>query len=209
MEKMMSDTETEVKFLLANPPQLISRLQNLGATLIQPRVLEINLRFDDNLMSLSHAAKVLRLRKDSTSHLTFKGAGIIDGEVLSRQEIEFEVSDLEAARHLLESLGYHVFTSYEKYRQTYKLDQLNITVDEMPFGNFSEIEGPDASSIKEGAKKLHLEWGKRINVSYLNFFLQLKQKFLLPFNELTFANFQNSSLSVLSLDLEYADEAGI
>ncbi len=89
---------------------------------------------------------MLRLRADQAAHLTFKGPGRCAGR-FGRQEIEFEVSDFGAARRLLEALGYRVYTSYEKYRETYRLGQVIIALDEMPFGTFAELEGPSAQEI--------------------------------------------------------------
>lgn len=43
--------------------------------------------------------------------------------------------------NLLQELGYVVSEVYEKYRTTYKLNVLQITLDEMPYGMFVEIEG--------------------------------------------------------------------
>ena len=66
---------------------------DLGATLVQPRTLEYNLRFDTRDGELSEAMSVLRLRRDSGNRLTFKGPSKTLGGVLARKEIEFDVSD--------------------------------------------------------------------------------------------------------------------
>ena len=59
---------------------------------------------------------MLRLRRDSSVRLTYKGPGkTIDGVHL-RKEIEFAASDFDAAQAFLEALGYQVQMIYEKYR---------------------------------------------------------------------------------------------
>jgi len=63
---------------------------------------------------------------------------------------------------------------YEKYRTSYKLDGVLVTLDEMPFGNFSELEGPDAESIRRVAEKLGVNWEARIADSYTALFAHLK-----------------------------------
>jgi adenylate cyclase class 2 len=80
---------------------------------------------------------------------------------LRRRELEVTVDDFEAAR-LLEALGYKVMLMYEKYRADYRLDGVMITLDEMPYGNFTELEGLDAASIQAVAKETDLDWETRI-----------------------------------------------
>jgi len=111
------DQEIEAKFYLQDLAAFRQRLMAAGARLIQPRVQETNLRFDTPQRDLSQKAQVLRLRQDEAAHLTFKGPGALEGGVLARQEIEFEVSDFAAARRFLEALGYRVYTTYEKFER--------------------------------------------------------------------------------------------
>lgn len=65
--------ETEIKFYVRNLKAVAARLENLSAQLIQPRVLETNLRFDLPDGSLRQQARVLRLRQDTAARLTYKG----------------------------------------------------------------------------------------------------------------------------------------
>ena len=201
----MGELETEVKFYLSQPGKLISRLTDLTAELVQPRVLEINLRFDTPGMTLSNQARVLRLRQDEAIHLTYKGPGQITQGVLSRQEIEFKVSDFTAAKHFLEALGYEVIVSYEKYRQTYQLAEVLITIDEMPYGHFAEIEGLDPGQIRHVAELLQLNWNNRIIGSYLDIFRMLKSKMKLDFKDLNFKNFQGLEIKPIDLNISPAD----
>lgn len=200
-----SEKETEVKFHISNPDYLIETLDLVDAILIQPRVMEINLRFDTPAMELSSQARVLRLRQDSEIHMTYKGAGHVEGEALARQEIEFTLSDFNAARHFLEALGYQVILTYEKYRQTYSLDNVLITIDEMPYGFFSEIEGPDGGKIKETAALLGLNWERRINTSYSDIFRLLKTKNNLSLKDLTFKNFKHLQINLEDINIHPAD----
>src|SRR5215470_4306162 len=104
----MSDRgqETEAKFYIQHLNQITTRLNELRARLIQPRVLETNLRFDLPDNSFRSSGRVLRLRRDTESKFTYKGAGQNKSGILDRQEIEFVVSDFEKARQFLEALGY-------------------------------------------------------------------------------------------------------
>ena len=200
-----SEQENEVKFYLRDMNSVASRLQAAGARLTDQRVLETNLRFDTVDNKLGRAGQVLRLRQDSRSLLTYKGPGRPGESVSMRQEIEFQVSDFESARHFLEALGYRVGIIYEKYRTTYDLDGLMVTLDEMPFGSFMEIEGPDADSIKAAAEKLHLDWEARSTLSYLAIFSQLSRARGLSIPNLTFEGLKDVHATPQDLGLRYAD----
>src|SRR5512138_3643797 len=133
--------ETEAKFYVLHLEKISSRLEALHAHLVQPRVLETNLRFDLPDGSLTSTGRVLRLRQDTQARLTYKGAGQNKSGVLDRQEIEFVVENDQKARQFLEALGYRKSMYYEKYRTTYEIENTLIMVDELPNGNFMEVEG--------------------------------------------------------------------
>ena len=190
-----SDQELEVKFYFPDLPALRARLETAGAQLVQPRVHEINLRFDTPSGDLTRSYRVLRLRQDTEARLTYKGPGeLVDG-VRSRQELEFKVSDFGTARHFLEALGYEVSVMYEKYRATYTLKGVLVTLDEMPYGNFAEIEGPDGASIRKTAEVLGLDWERRILDSYIMLFDRLRERLGLAFRDLSFENFEELTVT--------------
>lgn len=199
------DREIEVKFYLSNPRAFLARLEAAGAECVQERLFEVNLRFDTTDGSLSRAQRVLRLRRDNRARLTYKGAAVLGDAVSDRQEIEFEVSDLEAAWRLLEALGYRVFVRYEKWRATYRLDTVEIVVDELPFGNFCEIEGPDEDSIRRAADRLGLDWQARIVASYLALFDLLKLKRQLKVDQLSFEDLAHVTVTPEDLGVRPAD----
>ncbi len=199
------DQEIEVKYYLQDLAAFRQRLLSAGAFLTQPRVKEINLRFDTPQRDLSQKAQVLRLRQDEAAHLTFKGPGALEGGVLSRQEIEFEVSDFAAARRFLEALGYRVFTTYEKIRENFTLAGVQVSLDEMPFGNFTELEGPNPEAIRKLAESLGLAWERRIAMSYLELFARLKARLALPFDDLTFEAFRDLTIRPEDLGAQPAD----
>ena len=198
--------ELEIKLYLADLPALKGKLEISGAKLIEARLHEINLRFDLPDGELTRKAQVLRLRQDTAARMTYKGPGeTIDG-VHARREIEFTVGDFQSAQLLLESLGYQVSLMYEKYRTTYSLDGLQVTLDEMPYGNFSEIEGTDTSAIHHAAMKLDLSWEARILESYTTLFDQLQEKLGLTFQNLSFVNFAELNITPEDLGVIPADQ---
>lgn len=201
----MKDQELEVKFYVNDLAEVEGRLQALGGHLITPRLHEVNLRFDTTDGELSRQFRVLRLRQDDAARLTYKGPGEFQEGVRVRQEIEFTVGDFDAARRLLEALGYHVALMYEKFRTTYELEGVHITLDEMPYGTFIEIEGPDPASIRQVQDRLGLDWERRVPESYTALFDQLRSALRLPFKDLSFANFAGRDISIEQIDILPAD----
>jgi adenylate cyclase, class 2 len=198
--------ETEAKFYLIHPDQAAARLAELNARLVQPRVLESNLRFDLPDGSLTSSGRVLRLRHDTEARLTYKGAGQNKSGVLDRQEIEFIVEDDRKARQFLEALGYRKSMYYEKYRATYALEDVLIMLDEMPYGSFLEIEGESVAQIQEIAAQLQLNWDAAVPSSYTALFDDLRQNMQLSFQDITFENFRDMRVTAADLNVHPADE---
>lgn len=197
--------ECEIKFLISNLTGLKNRLEKSSASLLQPRIYERNLRFDTSNNDLRREFKILRLRQDTLYSLTYKGPTNVREGIQQRTEIEFIVSDFEAAQHFLDALGYQVCMVYEKYRTNYSMDNVKISLDEMPFGDFIEIEGPNPGSITTIALKLGLNWERRINYSYVEIFERLCQLLGLTFRDLTFKNFSEIQPPLAHLSIHPAD----
>lgn len=201
----MKNQELEVKYYVQNLTAIEQRLIDLSAKRVQPRTFEINLRFDTPQRDLSKNFRVLRLRKDTAARMTFKGpASGLEG-VRVRQEIEFIVEDFDAARDFLEALGYQVSMGYEKYRTVYDIGDVHITLDELPYGDFVEIEGPDPESILAVNQTLQLNWATRAPESYVSIFDRLKVNMGLTFRDLSFDNFMGLEISPEQMKLPFAD----
>jgi adenylate cyclase class 2 len=202
---MFEKIEKEAKFYIRDLEKIERQIKSLGGVILQPRVFESNLRFDTSKRDLSASCHVLRLRQDTRALLTFKGPADPNSEVSARPEYEVEISDLTTGRHILESLGYEVITIYEKYRTSYSLDTVEISLDEMPFGSFMEIEGADTQHIQAMAGKLNLKWENRSALSYLRIFSQVKERLGLSIRDLTFDNFSEVEIKPEHLQLLHAD----
>jgi len=198
--------ELEVKFMLSRREEMVGKLNSL-AKITAARVLEVNLRFDTDDRVLTSMGKVLRLRRDSRSRITYKGPGIVEGGASLRQELEFGVSDFDTAKAVFEALGYQVYTIYEKYRTTYQLENTEVDLDELPTGDFLEIEGEDPKSIQKIANLLGLSWETRIMESYLVLFERLRVKLGLDIRDLSFENFKDMKISPDMMGIKVADQA--
>jgi len=203
----MNGQEIEAKFFVKNLDRIEQRLHELKARLIQPRMHEVNLRFDDADNTLRSSLRVLRLRQDDKARMTFKGPSVEQaGGILSRREIEFVVEDFEKARELLEALGYRAVVFYEKFRATYDLDDAHIMLDELPFGHFIEIEGEDAGKIHRIAGLLGLDWDAMVKAGYHALFDRVSGKFNLDPSQLSFAALEKVNITGEDLEIQAADE---
>ncbi len=177
--------EVEVKLHTPDLASVKSALEAAGATLVKPRLFERNLRYDSAGGMLSAQGVVLRLRQDDAVRLTFKAdERVVDG-ISSRFEAEVEVSDFALMDVILQRLGYEVALIYEKYRTTYALDGAEVVLDELPYGNFTEIEG-DAATIERVVEILGLAGARRMGGSYVYIFLGLKRQLGLSARDCTF-----------------------
>jgi adenylate cyclase class 2 len=200
--------ELEVKLYVARLEPVVHKLESFGGRLTHSRKLETNLRFDTPERDLSRSYQALRLRHYEVDRVTYKGPSEFVEGVRSRREIEFSVDNFDAARELFESLGFHVFFIYEKYRAAYEVNGVEVSVDELPYGKFIEIEGNDAGKIRAVAVKLGLNWEARISESYTALFENLRKRLDLPFGDLTFENFAGKQISHEELGVRLADKPG-
>jgi adenylate cyclase class 2 len=196
--------EIEVKAHVADLAVVHATLIAQAAVLEQPRILEVNLRFDTPEASLAHRGEILRLRRGGDVRLTHKRPAQPAGELLARSEVEVVVEDFEATREVLERSGFEVVVVYEKFRAQYRLGVVQVTLDELPFGTFVELEGPSAQTLKQAARDLSLPWNQVFQGSYLNIFDWLRENRGLAARNLTFAEFAGIELADLGLPLSAA-----
>jgi adenylate cyclase, class 2 len=194
-----TNIETEVKLYTPDHAPIVQKLGSLGAQLIYPRVLEKNLRYDNTDGGLVQRGVVLRLRQDSRVRMTYKDGGTLQDGIVTRQEIEVDVDNLQNMQLILENLGFYVYLTYEKYRTTYEFYGAEIVIDELPYGNFVEIEGEQAT-IEDIIRILGLQGAIRVPESYTRLFVSLKERLALPFEHLTFTNFENVVIPPATLE---------
>ncbi len=180
--------ETEVKLYVPNLDAVAQRIVAAGGELTHPRTFERNVRYDTPEGALSARRIVLRLRQDERVRLTYKDAATLTQGALSRVELEVTLDDFATMDAILQRLGFVPSVRYEKYRTTYRLDAVEIMLDEMPFGHFVEIEGP-LEAIKAAQVTLGLAERTRLPLSYLGLFEHVKAALALDVHDLTFANF--------------------
>jgi adenylate cyclase class 2 len=107
-----------------------------------------------------------------------------------REEIETAVGDGTSMLRLLEELGFRVWFRYQKYREEFALENIDvdviIAVDETPVGTYVEIEGAERG-IATAAGALGREAADYLLDSYRGLFVSHCQERGLPITDMIFA----------------------
>lgn len=201
----MNLQEREAKFYIRDIDKLDGRLRSTGAKLTQPRLLERNYRLDTPDGDLKEAGRVLRIRKDNQVRVTYKDNAQNEDGVIARTEIEFTTDNLEITRAFFEALGYPVAVVYEKYRRVYQLGDVEVMLDELPIGDFAEIEAANNILIDGISQMLGLDRSKAIPASYLALFETARHNAGFEFRDMTFENFEGLTLSAEDIGVLPAD----
>ena len=135
--------EIEKKYRLTKKQreQLQRRLPEIGAVFAGEE-------FEENTLysggALDTDTSVLRLRRVADGALlTYKQRFPTSSSIKRHQEDETFVSDAESMAAILMGLGFVPTLVYEKRRGKWHLGDAEIVIDELPFGLFMEIEGPE------------------------------------------------------------------
>lgn len=159
--------EKEYKFAEVGLEELRERLQDLEAERMAPSALEDNFIFDRK-GELMGQGSVLRLRRDHHgARMTLKGPVHVEGKMRVRSEHEIQVDDGDAARRMLEKLGYRVTRRYQKMREEWRLGGVVIALDHTPIGEFAEFEGEGAATV---ARRCGLDPERAERRSYLRLY---------------------------------------
>lgn len=150
---MAIEIEQKYRVTEAQIAALRERLAALGATACGVEF-EVNTLYAGG--ELDPRKSVLRLRRvGARAVLTYKERFASDTAIRQQREDESEVADADAVAAILDALGYRPALMYEKRRETWQLGEAEVVLDELPFGWFVEIEGPEAA-INEAERKLDL-----------------------------------------------------
>ncbi len=80
-------------------------------------------------------------------------------ELDGTHEVQLTINSFEAAGEFLCALGLQQNVYQETKRESWRLGELEIELDEWPWAKpYIEMEGPDESALKDLAAKLGLDW---------------------------------------------------
>ena len=129
---------------------------------------EDNLRFEGGGKPRRTSLRLRVLDGGPAGILTTKGPARFVRGIKVREETEVGVSDVHAARDILESLGYLLAFSYAKHRSVWRLGPVAVTLDTLDFGWFTELEGP-IEDLEAAAAGLGLDPKQAVKESYAAF----------------------------------------
>ena len=164
--------EIEIKLKVDHLAPVRDRLRALGATHVG-EVMETNTFFDtpDRALLASDCGLRLRHTRDGATKrekliVTYKGPRG-EGQVKKREEIEVGVDRADAAELMLERLGYVRQLSFEKRRETWRLEKAIVELDSLPeLGSFVEIECPSEAEVMRIRETLGLANVEPVSPTY-------------------------------------------
>lgn len=154
----MKDIEVELKFLLQNREELVSKL-NAMAKAEKANDLQRDTYYappHKNFLDQKPISEWLRLRQSSKgSSINYKRWHNADGaKTVSCDELESNVDNVEALARLLSALGFKELVVVEKSRSAWIFRGTKIAIDEVKdLGDFIELEAYGDFAGIEGAKR--------------------------------------------------------
>lgn len=167
--------EIEKKYRLdeTRKAEIIKKLNEIGAVFSHEQ-------FEENYLHrggvLDERNATLRLRKmRSETIFTYKEKIKTDEDIKHKIEYETHVADVQEMERIIESLGFRLDVIYEKRRQVWHFDSVEVVLDELPFGLYMEIEGDiheiekaeallkigDLENEKRGYPRLTVKYGRQ------------------------------------------------
>jgi adenylate cyclase, class 2 len=166
--------EIEVKFALRDRNELVRKLHEIGAQRLYPETFEDNIVLDRR-GDLKTKGALLRVRKfGKYSIATYKGPMSIDGGVKSREEVQTGVESFELAIQLFDALGFKPVFRYQKFREVWRLRDVEVVLDRTPIGDYFEIEGP-METIRTIAGELGMNMDQAIRQTYADLYRQARR----------------------------------
>ncbi len=158
--------ETEVKLQADDLDAVRRRFISLGARLKERVEEERDLLFRSASDQRALQGEVLRLRVSvDGGTLAWKGRPSFERGVKTREELQTGVSDAGEMRRILERLGYEVSLDFTKSREYWDLRGLAVSLDELLFGHYVEVEG-DPAQLEQAVSDLGLAEAPRIEAGY-------------------------------------------
>lgn len=152
---MIMKTEIEAKYLAINEDSLRQKLTESGAICEQPMrlmrraIVQNDATGRDSYVRLRDEGDKVTLTLKKFESLNLGGA----------KEIESIVSDFDAMYQILEGAGLKIASFQESRRETWRLGEVEIVIDEWPWLlPYIEIEGPTEDDVRTVAERLGFRW---------------------------------------------------
>lgn len=187
-------TEIEVKFVDVDIDDVRARLKKAGATLEHPMrdmrraLIEEEYHAADNMF--------IRIRDEGdkvTLCLKKKTKSLEESTIDSTYEVETTVGDFEKTLEIFKIAGWHYMTYQESRRETWRLDNVEVVIDEWPWINpYIEIEGDSEDAVRQAANKLNFDWDTAmfgsVDVIYNRDYPEMSVRGVIDVKEVRFSN---------------------
>lgn len=170
---MKNYIETEIKLKVDDLELLMENLKNKAEFLGE--AFQKTIRFDTPDRDLERKGIFLRVRSGFENVITLKKKIETASGVFAREEIEVDIKDIDKMAKILSDLGFNRQWIMEKYRSEWKYNNLILSVDKLPFGDYLEIEGKE-DEIEQAAKEFGFNFKNKIISSYWDIFAEYKKQ---------------------------------
>lgn len=147
--------EIEAKFTNIQPEALRTRLAGLGFECTRPW--SLMRRYTFFLSELNPSPfRWARVRDNGDGHITMAYKQEHDNSVIDgTEEVEFSVSDFDAACAFMKKLGFEDCTYQENYRETWQKDGVEVTLNQWPaLEAFAEVEAATEEAVRKASAEL-------------------------------------------------------
>jgi adenylate cyclase class 2 len=169
----------KTKFKIDDVYTVLEKLRNIGAT-HTGNTFEKIYRFDTPNLDYEKSGKFIRLKSGFDNVLTYKELVDnldleINDKINVRNEINIEVEDFENMEFILYSLGLTYKRIMEKYRFEWFLNDYSLTIDELPFGIYLEVNGGEAE-ISNLCNNLGMNFSNGTNLTYWEIYSEISDE---------------------------------
>ena len=151
-------TEFEATFLNIDKDKIREMLKSIGAKLVRPEYKQRRVNFD--LQDIGRKFWEWARIRDEGDKITMAYKCIPpNSSIEQQQEIEFEISDMDAATEFLKILGGRMTNYSETLRERWDLQGVEIDIDTWPhLEPYIEIEGRSEKEVRDATKKFNFDW---------------------------------------------------
>ena len=170
------EIEYEATFENINKDEIREKLKKVGAILVKPEFLQKRIPF--YLPGKNVTGKSFARVRDEGDKVTMSFKSFDGDKIENQKELCIEVSDFEKAVEFLELLGCKRKSYQESKREIWKLDNVEIMLDEWPFLEpFVEVEGKSEEEVKKVSEKIGFDYSKAL---FSNTAMLYQKKYNIP-----------------------------
>ena len=153
-------TEYEATYLDIDKDEIRKRLKDSGAELVRPEFLQRRTVFD--IAGKTEEYAWLRVR-DEGDKITMTYKWVASGKIENQKEIDLIIDDFDKGIEFLKTIGCHEKSYQETKREIWKLNNVDICIDEWPFVEpFVEIEGQSEKEVIDVSEKLGFNYSEAL-----------------------------------------------